>query len=153
MTQSHPRAMSADDLVRKHLVARTTRPDDAAERYYCPRTRRTLWVEPERIAERSSRLAHRYLVDNGDGTRTFYMGENLEMAITRLLSVGKPTRERAEVVPEGLAHDDDDEDDRQPQFTAEVSAPRKTVRVKTRPAAPLPTTPRPAAASCRPRSA
>jgi hypothetical protein len=91
--------------VLRHLVARTTRPDDAAERYYCLRTRRTLWVEPESLKARSCEGAPRYLVDNGDGSRTFYSGEDFSVAMERLLSVGKPERHRTEAVPLRLAVD------------------------------------------------
>lgn len=85
---------SVGDLLRQHLVARCTLPSDAAKRYYCPRTKRTLWVEAEAPSERSSSEARRYLVDDGDGTRIFYSGDDFEVAMTRLLSYGKPTRQR-----------------------------------------------------------
>lgn len=96
--------MSIDDLLRQHLVARRTLPSDAAERYYCPRTKRTLWIEAERPSERSSREARRYLVDDGDGTRIFYSGDDFEVAMTRLLSYGKPQRNRDTDDPPASVH-------------------------------------------------
>lgn len=90
-------------LLSEFLVVRSTRSDDAADRYYCHRSKRTLWVEPEPLGQRSSRLAPRYLVDDGEGTRTYYVGDDLERAITRLLSVGRQTRRRVPVIPARMA--------------------------------------------------
>lgn len=89
--------------MRCHLVAKTTKPEDAAERYYCLRTRRTLWVEPDLPKDRSCDDAPRYIVDNGDGSRTFYSGEDFSVAMERLLSVGRPERRRTEAIPTRLA--------------------------------------------------
>lgn len=83
-----------EDLLRSCLVTRKTLPSDAAERYFCHRTGRTLWVEAEKVSERSSRVARRYLVDDGEGARVFYSGDDFAVAAQRLLSYGRPTRVR-----------------------------------------------------------
>lgn len=101
----HAVPTTPEELVRRHLVAKTTKHEDAAERYYCVRTRRTLWVEPEVISKRSCEDAPRYLVDNGDGSRTYYSGEDFSVAVSRLLSLGKPERHRTETIPLRLGVD------------------------------------------------
>ena len=101
----HTVPTTPEELVQRHLVAKTTKPEDAAERYYCVRTRRTLWVEPEVMSKRSCEDAPRYLVDNGDGSRTYYSGEDFGVAVSRLLSLGKPERHRTEAIPLRLAVD------------------------------------------------
>ena len=40
---------SLRSLLSEFLVVRVTRPDDAADRYFCHRSKRTLWVEPEEV--------------------------------------------------------------------------------------------------------
>ena len=94
---------SLRSLLSEFLVVRVTRPDDAADRYFCHRSKRTLWVEPEEVSKRSSKLAPRYLVDDGEGTRTYYLGDDLERAAARLLSVGRQTRRRVPVIPARMA--------------------------------------------------
>lgn len=94
--------MTLKELLGRMLVTRVTHPDDAAERYLCHRTKRVLWVEPEPLGARSSKLAPRFLVDNGDGSRTFYSGDDEERALTRLLSPGRSTRDREPILPEKM---------------------------------------------------
>jgi hypothetical protein len=83
------------DLICQHLVERATQNHDAAARYYCPRSGRTLWVEPEARPERSVHDAPRYLVDDGSGERTFYRGDDFEAACARLMTYSKYGRSRA----------------------------------------------------------
>ena len=82
--------MTLHDMIARRWVIDQTQPHDAATRYICTRTRRVLWVEPVDVAARSHRVAPRYLVDNGDGSRTFYAGEDLERALAKLLLSSRP---------------------------------------------------------------
>lgn len=84
--------MTLEQLVGSGLVKRVTQMHDAAERFYCIRTKRTLWIEAEKATLRSSRFAPRYLVDNGDGSKTYYLGDDFDRAVARFLSPGKPQR-------------------------------------------------------------
>lgn len=87
--------MTLDEMLRHRVVRRTTERFDAAERYYCDRSGRTLWVEDERPSARSSRGAPRYLVDNGDGSRVWYSGEDLDRALAKLVTFSKHGRRAA----------------------------------------------------------
>ena len=82
--------MTLQDILARRWIANATEAHDAAARYVCARTRRVLWVEPEDANQRSYRSAPRYLVDNGDGSRTFYCGDDLEHALAKLLLSTRP---------------------------------------------------------------
>lgn len=80
---------SVEELLSRRLIVKATTKDDAAERYFCHRSRRTLWVEPEDPKDRSVDGAPRFLVDNGDGSRTHYSGEKISQAIECLVTFNK----------------------------------------------------------------
>jgi hypothetical protein len=91
--------MTLEQLVSSGLVKCVTQMHDAADRYYCFRTKRTLWIEAEKTTRRSSKFAPRYLVDDGDGSKTFYMGDDFDRAVARFLSPGKPQRGQLDARP------------------------------------------------------
>ena len=90
--QSPPVGGLLRSLLDRRIVQRTTQPSDAADRYFCERSKRTLWVEPENTKHRSTSDAPRYLVDDGDGSRTFYKGESLSDALHQFTTFSKYTR-------------------------------------------------------------
>lgn len=90
MLPEPPRTIEA--LISSRFVEKRTQMEDAAERYFCHRTGRTLWVEPENPKERSVDDAPRYLVDDGTGDQTFYQGEDVERAIEKLVVFNKFAR-------------------------------------------------------------
>ena len=87
--------MTFEELLAHRILRRVTERFDAAERYYCDRSGRTLWVEDERPAARSTKGAPRYLVDNGDGSRVWYAGEDLDRALAKLMTFSKHGRRTA----------------------------------------------------------